>query len=95
MIGFQNGSHTRGLSHAQARFSSERSKRTGQRPTAALGFDLQQTGNLHGRSQEDRMEHLLPSMPGRLATFRERVHELGKVEHLVEVNLESVPRHAY
>jgi len=43
-----------------------------QRPTAALGLDLQQAGHLHGRPQEDGIKHLLPGVPRRLAAFRQR-----------------------
>src|ERR1017187_1873435 len=67
----------------------------GQCSPAALGFDLQQAGHLHGRGQEDRIEHLLPTMCRRLTAFRQRAYQLGKIEHLVEVRLEPVPGQAY
>ena len=74
---------------------ADRAHPLGQSSPAALGLDLQQAGDLHGRSQEDRLKHLLPGMGRRLAALRQRVHQLGKAEHLVEVSLEPVPGQAY
>jgi hypothetical protein len=34
----------------------------GQRAGATLSLHLEQTGNLHGGTEEDRVEHLLPGM---------------------------------
>jgi len=48
---------------------ADRPNPLGQDPTTALGFDLQQTGYLHGRRQEDRIEHFLPGMLRTLAAF--------------------------
>ena len=74
---------------------ADRSNPLGQGPTAAFGFDLQQAGDLHGGCQEDRIEDLVPGMARSLATFRQGLHEMGKVEHLIEVRLEAVSGQAY
>ena len=62
---------------------------------AALGFDLQQAGHLHGCGQEDGIKHLVPGMRRRLTAFRQRAYQLGKTKHLVEVRLEPVPGQGY
>ena len=51
---------------------AERPNPLRQRPTAALGLDLQQAGHLHGRPQEDGIKHLLPGMPRRQISPRFR-----------------------
>jgi hypothetical protein len=62
---------------------------------AAIGFDLQQTGDLHTRAQEDRIKYLLPGVPWGLASLRQSVHETRESKHLIEVSLEAVPGQAY
>jgi len=74
---------------------ADRTNPLGQGPATALGFDLQQTGHLHGRPQEDRIQHLVPGMLWRLAAFGQCAHQVGEVEHLVEVSLEPVSGQAY
>jgi hypothetical protein len=69
---------------------TDRPNPLGQGPAAALGFDLQQTGYLHGRPQEDRIKHLFPGMPRRVAAFRQRADLARKIKHLVEISLELV-----
>jgi hypothetical protein len=77
------------------RVVADRTDAFGSGPAAALGFDLQQAGDLHGRPQEDRVENLPPGMPGRLAAFRHGVDQTRKPEYFLQVGLATVAGQAY
>src|SRR5258708_12655885 len=59
-----------------------------------LGLDLQQTGNLHRRSQEDCVKHFFPRVLGKLPSFGQSAHQIRKAKHLVELSLEPMPASA-
>jgi hypothetical protein len=56
-----------------------------------FGLDLQQAGNLHRRTQENGVQHLLSSVLGKLPSFGQSAHQSGEAKHLVEISLEPVP----
>src|SRR5258708_7296992 len=70
---------------------ADRSDALGQRPMVTLGLDLQQTGNLHRRSQEDCVKHFFPRVLGKLPSFGQSAHQIRKAKHLVEISLEPMP----
>jgi hypothetical protein len=58
-----------------------------------LGLDLQQTGNLHRRTQEDCVKHFFPlsTRARETPSFGQSAHQIRKAKHLVEIGLEPVP----
>src|SRR5205085_11155579 len=62
-----------------------------QGPSVTLGLDLKQAGNLHGCTQEDGIQHLLPRVLWELPALRPGAHQIRKAEHLIEISLEPVP----
>src|SRR5580692_1093076 len=69
---------------------ADRSDAFAQRSGATLSLHLQKTGNLHGGTEEDRVEHLLPRMLRKLPPLGQGVHQIRKAKHLIEISLESV-----
>ena len=53
--------------------------------------DLQQAGNLHSCTQEDRVKHLFPRVLWKLPSLGQSAHQIGEAKHLVEISLEPVP----
>src|ERR1700733_355663 len=56
-----------------------------------LGLDLQQTGNLHRRSQEDRVKHFFHACWGNCRPSGTALTKSEKAKHLVEISLEPMP----
>jgi hypothetical protein len=73
------------------RVVADRSDAFGQRSMVALGLDLQQAGNLHRRTQKDRVQHFFPGMLGKLPSLGQSAHQIREAKHLVEISLEPVP----
>jgi len=65
----------------------------GQGSIATLGLDLQQTGNLHGGTQEDGVKHLLPPVLWKLPALGQSVHQGGEAKYFIEIGLQAVPGH--
>src|SRR6266478_5764321 len=70
---------------------ADRSDTFRQHSIATLGLDLEQARNLHGGTQEDRVEYLLPGVLRKLPPLRQGFHQSREAKHLVQISLEPVP----
>jgi hypothetical protein len=65
------------------RVVADRSDAFGQRSMVTLSLDLQQAGNLHRRTQKDRVQHFFPGMLGKLPSLGQSAHQIREAKHSI------------